>query len=162
MDDGYVCCFTGHRYIDAVDAQRLSEVFDSAIEKLIESGVRVFCAGGALGFDTFAALAIIDKRKTRPFLRLHLYLPCKEQAEKWSERDKRIYSYILKEADEITYTSENYTKGCMLHRNRCLVDNADFCLAYCKKTTGGTAYTLNYAKKKSIRTLNIARMLEKA
>ena len=159
MKDTYVCCFTGHRKIDREDLDKLNELLDRVIEKLTERGTREFRAGGALGFDTLAALAVLKKREKYPQIRLHLMLPCKDQAAKWSDEDRQKYEYILKRADEVTYTSEKYTSSCMLLRDRRLVEGSDFCIAYCKRDTGGTAYTLSYAKEMSLSTLNIAMMI---
>lgn len=159
MENTYVCCFTGHREIEREDIAALPGVLDRVVEKLIERGVCEFRAGGALGFDMLAALKVLEKREKYPHIRLHLFLPCKDQAARWSDTDKQKYEYILQRADEVTYTSEVYRRGCMLLRDRRLVEGSDFCIAYCKRDTGGTAYTLSYAKKKSLSTLNIASMI---
>ena len=159
MKQNFVCCFTGHRSIDAEVASRLSEVLDGAIEKLIAAGVTTFRSGGAVGFDTFAALKIIEKKRENPAIRLELYLPCRDQSARWDDYCKEAYEYLLKSADGITYTSEKYSRGCMLDRDRKMVEGSDFCIGYCTKSRGGTAYTLEYAKKSGVRTLNIAAMM---
>ncbi len=156
----YICCFTGHRSIDPSERERLSEVLDGIVEKLCESGVTVFRAGGAVGFDTLAALNVINKKKKYPHVQLHLYLPCKNQTEKWNGYNMKAYEFIMANADKVIYTSEEYTKWCMLHRDRCMVDGAQFCVAFCRKSEGGTAYTLKYAKDHGVRTINIATMLQ--
>ena len=156
MRKGYVCCFTGHRSIESIDIDILHTVLGDILEKMIKNGVTVFRSGGAYGFDICAALEVIEKRKKYPFVQLHLYLPCKEQTLNWDGRDKEIYLKMLDNADKIIYTSEEYSAGCMHHGDRCLVDGADVCVAYCKKSKGGTAYTLNYAKEKRLAILNIA------
>ncbi len=154
----YICCFTGHRNIDRSERERLGEVLDDVVDKLCESGVTIFRAGGAIGFDTLAALKVIDKKKKYPHIKLHLFLPCKNQTDKWNGYNMQVYEFIMDNADEVTYTSEEYTKWCMLHRDRCLVKGASFCVAFCKKSEGGTAYTLDYAKKQGLRVINIASM----
>ena len=148
------CMFTGHRYIGAKDVARIPEWLDEQIESLIEQGYTDFCAGGALGFDTLAALKVIEKKEKYGFIKLHLYLPCRTQEKGWSDSLKRAYYYILGKADSTRYASEDYTKWCMQKRNRDMVDAADVCLAYCKKSTGGTRYTLTYAEKKGIKVIN--------
>ena len=153
------CCFTGHRMIDPSERDRLVLALDDIIQRLCESGVTVFRTGGAIGFDTLAALAVIKKKKTRPDIKLHLFLPCKDQSAKWNGYNAKVYEFIMDSADEITYTAEEYTRGCMLHRDRCLVNGSGFCVAFCKKDEGGTAYTLNYAKSHGVRTINIAKMI---
>ena len=155
----YVCCFTGHRNIEQAEKERLVAVLDEVIEKLCASGVTVFRAGGAIGFDTLAALKVIEKKQKYPSIKLHLFLPCKNQTDKWNGYNMEAYEFIMSNADDITYTSEQYTRGCMLHRDRCMVNGSSFCVAFCEKAEGGTAYTLNYAKTHGVRAINIATML---
>ena len=159
MADGLICCFTGHRDILPEHSESLNTVLDAVVEKLICRGVRVFRAGGAIGFDTVAALRIIEKKKKYPSLELHLFLPCKDQSSLWNGFSKEIYDYVLKNADEVVYTSERFSRGCMLKRNRALVDGAQICVAYCLRDNGGTAYTVKYAEKKGVRVFNIASMI---
>lgn len=162
MSGEYICCFTGHRRIASEHVDTMPTVLDGVIEKLIASGVCIFRTGGAIGFDTAVALKILEKKQKYPFLRLHLFLPCKDQAQNWNDFNKEAYSYVLSAADEIVYTSDTYTKGCMHLRDRRLVEGADFCVAYCTRDSGGSAYTLEYAQKNNVRTLNIASMLEES
>ena len=148
------CCFTGHR--DCKDDRRLRKRLKLAVTELItQRNVRYFCAGGALGFDTIAALCVIRLKKKYPDIRLILVLPCPEQDRYWSDRDKTVYKDIMEKADRVIYTSDRYTRGCMHIRNRCLVDNSAYCIAYCGKSEGGTYYTLNYAASKGLEIINL-------
>ena len=158
----YVCCFTGHRNISISHADCIVEVLDSTIEKLIASGVTVFRTGGALGFDTLAALKVLEKRSRYPQISLHLCLPCKNQTERWGEYDKMVYDYIMGKADSVSYVAHRYYSGCMLARNRQLVKGSDFCVSYCGKDTGGTAYTVGYAKEQNIKIINVHTLCEDA
>ena len=159
VNDNYICCFTGHRSIAVENIDKMSALVDSILDMLISQGVTQFRTGGAVGFDTLAALKIIEKKKNNPHIQLHLILPCKNQSESWNELCQKIYSYTLEAADSITYISDTYVSGCMLKRNRSLVDGSQFCVAYCISEDGGSAYTLNYAKKQGLRTINVATML---
>lgn len=156
-----VCCFTGHRNIPPTHMLKLPELLDNELERLILSGVEIFRGGGAVGFDTIAELKALEKRKKYPHIRLELILPCKDQVKKWNERDRAIYEYILKEADVVSYVEEKYTPYCMHARNRRLVNESDFCLAYLSEQGGGTAYTVNYAKKKNVDVINLFDRLSK-
>ena len=146
------CCFTGHRKIAKEDIVIIPEILDKLIDKLVGMGVRSFRAGGAPGFDTLAALAVLRKKKKYPELSLILDLPCRNHCIGWGGEDKSIYNYVLSQADEINYAEPTYTQGCIMKRNRMLVDNADICIAYCTRDSGGTAYTLDYAKKNGLTT----------
>lgn len=151
-----VCCFTGHRDIAPQDAERLRGRLDEVISFLISKGVRTFRCGGAVGFDTLAALIVIEKKLDGADVSLELYLPCRDQSSGWSYFNRQTYDYVLSEANSVHYSEEVYKSGCMLKRDREMVDGSTYCVAYCKKESGGTAYTLNYAKKKGVRTLNLA------
>lgn len=146
-----ICCFTGHRQIPEELVVRLPSRLDSLLERLIAEGYREFRCGGAQGFDTIAALKVLEKKKIYgESIRLCLYLPCKDQTRGWSESAKRAYSMVLERADEVHYTSEIYTRSCMHARNRALVDGSDLCVALCLSSHGGTAYTVSYAKSHSL------------
>lgn len=56
---GQTACFTGHRRIPAEQVGGICEQLNTAIVSLIERGYIFFCAGGALGYDTLAAQAVI-------------------------------------------------------------------------------------------------------
>lgn len=147
------CCFTGHRIIPTAYAPQLYASLNREIEQLVKTGYRDFLAGGALGFDTMAAKAVLDLKNKYP-IRLVLILPCENQCHGWSLADKQMYNSILNSADSVFYASDQYTRDCMHKRNRMLVDNSSVCIAYMTKPTGGTAYTVNYAQnldKKIIR-----------
>lgn len=85
-----------------------------------------------------------------PTLKLHCVLPCESQADKWSAFARERYTAILSAANKVTYVRRKYTSGCMLERNRYLVDHADVLLAvYNGEWWGGTAATVRYAQKSS-------------
>ncbi len=150
------CCFTGHRNIPPEAWPALSQRLEAAVERLIGEGYRRFAAGGALGFDTMAAGAVLRLRKKYPQIRLILVLPCPSQADRWPAADIAVYRRILRQADQVVYTSQCYTRGCMFLRNRRLVDLSSVCLCYRTSPTGGTAYTVRYAQSQGLRVENLA------
>lgn len=150
------CCFTGHRFIPQEDSDEIKYRLENIIIQLIEQGVKFFGAGGALGFDTLAAQTVLKLKGRFPHIRLILVLPCKDQTKSWKEEDKIIYNNIMAKADKAVYTSEYYYNGCMHTRNRHLVDNSQFCICYLTENKGGTAYTVDYAKKKGLKIFNVA------
>lgn len=151
-----ICSFTGHRIIPTAVREDIKERLHSTLTELIEKGVTLFIAGGALGFDTLAALEVIALREKYPEIKLRLAIPCEDQTKRWQEKDVLLYEEIMKKADEVVYTSRAYTSGCMHIRNRYMVDSSDFCVAYMTKASGGTAYTVGYAKEKGVEVINIA------
>lgn len=150
-----VCCFTGHREIPAEKYMYIKGNLDEEIENQIKKGVTTFCAGGAKGFDTIAAVSVLAARRSHPEIKLVLILPCANQAQYWSELDKLNYEEIKRRADEVIVLSEHYTNFCMQLRNRALVDRSGVCICYLEKNTGGTAYTVNYAKKQGLEIINV-------
>ena len=151
------CCFTGHREIPLLDLSRITRKTREAILSLYSRGVRYFGAGGAIGFDTIAAETVLELRETLcPEIKLILVLPCRDQTRGWkNERDLRRYAECLRLADKVVYTSDAYHRGCMHKRNRHLVDQSAYCIAYLTKPSGGTAYTVVYAEQRGLVILKI-------
>lgn len=150
------CCFSGHRFIKKAFLERLSNDLYKSIEELIEKGVTRFAAGGALGFDTLAAKTVLKAKEKYPHIELLLILPCKNQAERWREKDKAIYENIKEQSDTIIYTTEFYVDGCMQARNRALVDMSSFLICFKERDSGGAAYTVNYAVNEGLKIINLA------
>lgn len=150
------CCFTGHRYIPGAEKDRLAQCLDMRVQELIMHGFRFFGTGGALGFDTMAAQTVLHLREKYPYIKLILVLPCKDQDRRWRTEDQAIFESIKQRADKVVCPNVNYYRGCMQIRNRHLVDESNICICYLTKNSGGTYYTVQYAKKKGIRVINLA------
>lgn len=145
FDAGTACCFSGHRFIKNSDLELIKKNLIEIIKNLYAEGFRVFLSGGAIGFDTMAAEAVISLRNQLEDIRLVMALPCRNQDIKWTAGQKRLYNKVLSLADEVIYVSESYTAGCMHKRNRFMVDSSSAVVTYITHMGGGTAYTLNYA-----------------
>ena len=148
-------CFSGHRYIDFNTAVKIPPVLKKLIEGYIARGIYRFRAGGAMGFDTIVATCILELKPKYPHIKLELILPCRDQDNTFDEASKKVYRLILKKADYIEYVSERYNNGCMLARNRALVNGSSACVVFCRKSSGGTAYTMAHALKQGIEVVNI-------
>ena len=152
----YTCCFTGHRALPPEERGAIAYQLEQTVIMLIQAGIRFFGAGGARGFDTLAAQTILKLQREYPQIKLILVLPCLSQTRGWRDEDIKVYERIKAAANKITYTSENYTQGCMHKRNRHLVDHSSICVCYLTEDRGGTAYTVNYAKKQGLKVINLA------
>ena len=150
------CCFSGHRHLPKQQILHIHNLLVKHILKLIHIGVNTFICGGALGFDTLAALAVLKIRSIYPHIQLILALPSPQQTSGWSTNDIAVYQSILKQANQIIYMSQEHHSGCMHMRNHYMVDNSLYCICYLVNQTGGTAYTVQYAKKKNRHIFNIA------
>ena len=151
-------CFTGHR-----DVKKYDDVYNrtiNAVEILINKGSLCFYVGGALGFDMLATNVIINLKSKYPQIKLILLLPFKEpwKVEKnWTDNDIIDYNAILKKADKIIFINDYYKRGCYYERNRFLIDNSNVCIAYQRRKSGGTAYTVDYAQKHQVSVINLAK-----
>ena len=136
---------TGHRMVKKnLNLIHLTYQF----KNLIERGFNTFLTGMALGFDSICFDILYDL-KSEYDIKLISVLPCKNQSYYWNSEDKDLYKKRLEKADEIICLNEKYVNGCMFERNRFLVDNSNIIVAYYYKNSGGTHYTVNYAKSKN-------------
>ena len=124
--------------------------------ELYRRGILYYGAGGAVGFDCLAAQTVLRLRESCPDMKLILVLPCLNQTRGWRAEDVAEYERIKEQADKVTYVSQQYTRDCMFKRNRHLVDYSSVCICYLEKAAGGTAYTVEYAKKRGLRITNLA------
>lgn len=157
IDRNITCCFTGHRTIPPGMEEYLTGRVMDGVKYLHERGTKTFLSGGALGFDTLAARAVIKCQEVYSDIQLFIIAPCQDQDKLWSPKDKEAYTKIKKSANEVICLSEHYYSGCMHTRNRYLVDNSSTCICYKVKQDGGTAYTVDYAKKHGLTVFNLAR-----
>ena len=155
MENG-VCSFTGHRIIKKEHEDSLPGLLSRAIEYAYTAGCRRFLSGGAIGFDTYAARAVMAFRESHSDAKLILVLPCRNQSDKWSYSDREEYERILNLADEVIYVSDTYTSTCMRRRNTYLADEADMLITYVNRLNSGTAQTVRMARGKEIYNLYYA------
>lgn len=155
IDKKRTACFTGHRKIPAHDIRKIEKQLDRIIKKLYRKGVIFYGAGGSYGFDMLAEKAVIRARNRHKEIKLILVLPCKNQDKYWTEDNKAAFAEIKNQSDKIVYTSEIYSKDCMHKRNRHLVNFSGYCVAYLNKNSGGTAYTVNYARQNGLEIVNL-------
>ena len=150
------CAFTGHRpksfpwgYDEnAPSCVLLKEVLASQISALAEQGVTDFLSGMAQGVDLWCAQIVLDLRKKNPALKLHAILPCEGQERKWTASAQEHYRSILAQANEGIYVGQEYSRNCMLKRNRYLVDHSSILLAVYNGTyQSGTGMTVRYAQR---------------
>lgn len=155
------CAFTGHRNIKSNHKQALPNLLQRAINYAYEKGCRRFVAGGALGFDTVAAREVLRFRISHPDVSLVLFLPCLDQDSGWSMSQKDAYEYILSNADEVKYISENYDKTCMKRRNQSMAEECDIMIAYVSRDYSGSAQTMRMAVASGKEVYNLYPNLEK-
>ena len=155
---GTACAFTGHRpknfpwkYNEtAPDCVLLKEILAEQIRALADRGVTDFFSGMAQGVDLWSSQIVLGLQKENPVLKLHCVLPCKGQDSKWPVSVQERYRLILAQANEIVYVGQEYSRDCMLKRNRWLVEHSPILLAiYNCLFRSGTGATVRYALKQS-------------
>lgn len=152
----YTCSFTGYRPSklpfgnnkNCEEYQQLYSALENAIRLLIKNGVRYFQTGMAQGVDMICGEIVLELKKEFDIY-LFCVTPYENQALEWDSESISAYKRIISAASGVICTGEDvYTKGCMMKRNRYLVDNADYILAVYDGQKGGTMYTVKYAKEK--------------
>jgi uncharacterized phage-like protein YoqJ len=120
---------------------KLKETFNKLIKI---ANINTFLVGMAVGFDTVCFNVLEEIRKTED-IKIVACIPCENQDYNFSLAQKKEYNRMLLSSDEKIYIAKEYTKACMLKRNRYLVDNSSVLVAYIYKTVGGSYYTAKYA-----------------
>lgn len=128
---------------------KLTPQIQKEIRKSILAGCITFYCGAAQGADIVCGeIVIAEKAAGHPEIQLICVIPFKEQANNWKEPWKTRYNHLLNNTDRVICINDTYQKGCYQIRNRYLVDHCSTLIAiYNGKSTGGTAYTVNYARK---------------
>ena len=140
-----VCALTGHRDLEGFDENALAY----ELESLVKEGYTAFLCGMAQGFDLLA-LKLLAALKQKRTLYLEACIPFEGQEKSFSAETRKLYHELLNVCDRKTVLFPSYCTGCYLARDRYMVDCADLVLAHCEKQTGGTAYTVNYARKRGV------------
>lgn len=107
-------CFTGHRDISE-NKEVLSQHLYRRLENAVKYGITDFYTGGAIGWDTLAALTVISLRRRYPHIKLHLVLPCppEEQSRGWSEQERSLLYETIKAAYTVEQVCSYYSYDCM-------------------------------------------------
>lgn len=138
------CAMTGHRKLPREFDK--NAVYDR-LEELIKSGCDTFFCGMAEGFDLLALECLTDlKQKYRIYI--EACIPYAGQESKFCAEERKKYRELLSWCDKRTVLFPAYRNGCFLIRNKYMVDCCDVLLAYCTKSSGGSAFTVNYAREK--------------
>lgn len=138
MENEKVCCFFGHR--DAPEI--LLPAISAAVRALIEAEeVSVFLVGGHGNFDRLAAEAVASLRQEYPHIRLLL---------------AAAYGSALRNAGEELYDEAFVpaalrgvpAKAAIPRRNRWMVGQSRYVIAFLERETGGAYGAVAYARQK--------------
>ena len=137
------CALTGHR--EVLHDFNKNELYDK-LEELIKQGCDTFFCGMAEGFDLIA-LECLKDLKSKYHIYIEACIPYEGQELHFPPAERKKYRELLLWCDRKTVMFPGYRNGCFLIRNRYMVECADVLLAYCKKSSGGSAYTVKYARE---------------
>lgn len=158
MDRETTCCFTGHRPgklpwgDDETDRRcvALKQAIRRELERAYDRGYRHFICGMAQGCDLYFCEEAQTLRDDRPGVTVEAAIPCETQADKWPREDRERYQRLVGLCDFETMVQHGYDRGCMLRRNRYMVDRSSLLIAAFDGSKGGTLYTASYALKQGI------------
>jgi len=161
MDREHTCCFTGHRPnklpwgADESDP-RCAAVFaqlTAALDRAYEAGCRHFICGMARGSDLYFCQAVLELRERYSNVTVEGAIPCESQTDSWPVAERELHHALLDQCDFETMVQHTYDRGCMMRRNRYMVDRSCRIIAvYDGIPKGGTANTLAYAMKQGLET----------
>lgn len=152
------CCFTGHRELPEKGSPAYAALLfslENAVRDALSEGCRKFLVGGAKGFDLLAGEWILSLKKVDPSVALSVYVPHRDQPNGYSAADRLRYHNLLNGADEVLYLSEPYYPGCMRERNKRMIGDAQYCIAYVRRSRSGSAQTLKMAEAKGLTVFRI-------
>ena len=153
-----VCAFTGHRpnrlpwgeREEDIHCQALKEMLARQLKQVLEQGCRHFLCGMAKGCDLYFAELVLELKKADPGITLTAVLPYPGQADRWPESDRLRYHRILQQCDRVQVLEPVYSDGCMLRRNRAMVDQAQMLISVWDGGRSGTGSTVRYAKEHGV------------
>lgn len=147
------CCFTGHRpeklpwglNESAEDCRRVKILIADLLQELYRSGYRHFICGLAAGADMYFGEAVVALRDEHPDVTLEAAVPYEGQDRRWPASLRERYFRLSLECDTVTVLRKEYAPGCMMARNRYMVDRSSQLLALYDGRPGGTYNTIVYA-----------------
>lgn len=148
--------FTGHRFYDFSQREFIQERLTSAISEAYDHGIRNFISGFALGIDLMAAQLVQSLKCDLPGISLTAAIPFEGQAERYNIYDKRVYRRLLELADKVIVLSDYYYPRCFLDRDKFMVENVSYLIAYYDgREKGETYYTVKKARARGIPIINV-------
>ncbi len=153
-----VCAFTGHRpqrlpwggNEEDPRCQAVKEMIARLLQQAVDLGCREFLCGMARGCDFYFAEAVLALQEVMPEIRLTAMLPCPGQDRGWQEADQIRYRALCAKCTGREILEPAYSEGCMLRRNRAMVDRTQVLISVYDGGPGGTASTVAYAKRRRV------------
>ncbi len=159
-EKSHTCCFTGPRphklsFLQNEEFPQCvmlkKQLTEEILSKAVQFGCDTFLSGMARGVDMICAQLVIDLRSILHMpMRLVCVIPYPGQAKNWPSAEQERYREILSQAERKILVSREYTRSCIMERNRYMVDHSAHMVAVYGGAGGGTKYTLDYARRENL------------
>ena len=157
------CCFSGHRPEKLPWGTReedprcllLKEKIMDAAQTAYAQGYRHFICGMARGCDWYFCEAVLELREAREGISVEAAIPWPGQANGWPEADRRRYQNLVERCNWQSMVSTHYHQGCLLRRDRYMVDHTSLLIAAFNGAPGGTSYTMRYALRRGLEIIDL-------
>jgi len=149
-----VCTFAGHREVYQAN---ISEMLDKAISKIINTDDNFrFLVGGMGEFDGICSSAVRRAKRKYPNkeIRLELVLPYLTHE---LNENKLYYETSFDDVVIPIELAGVHYKSAITKRNRWMVEQSDWLIAFIYRDFGGAYTTLRYAEKKGLQIINLAK-----
>lgn len=131
------------------------------ISKLHQQGYRNFITGMAAGFDLWAGHVVMLLKELKEFSHIKLIaaVPYADQKKSLDEHEQKLYDQIMDATDHREILSQHKSSGCFYRRNDWMLEHSSVLVAYFNGTPGGTQYTVNHAKERGHKIINVCEAL---
>ena len=141
------CCFFGHKDTPSTIAPELENVLTDLIEN---HGVVSFLMGHQGGFDHMALGAVRKLKERYPHITYNVvlaYMPGEKEEWSFYEPEETMYPEGLEEV---------HPRFAISWRNKWMLTESEYVVAYVKHSWGGAAKYYESAQKKNKKIINIA------
>ena len=161
IQSAVTCCFSGHRPSklpwgyreEDLRCQDLKMDIVQALIGIYDRGYRCFLCGMAEGCDLYFAESVLLLQEIHPDVQLEAAVPFRGQADRWSAKERERYQSILGRCSQVHVLQESYSPGCLLSRNRFMVNRSSLLLCCYNGEAGGTRSTILYARSRDVETV---------
>ena len=149
-----VCTFAGHREVYQAN---IADRLDEAIAQIIETDDSFrFLVGGMGDFDGMCSSAVRRAKRKYPDKQISLELVLPYLTQELNE-NKLYYETSYDDVVIPIELAGVHYKSAITKRNRWMVENSKWLVAFVYRDFGGAYTTLRYAEKKGLQIINLAK-----
>lgn len=115
------------------------------IEKAVRTGHHQFLCGFTAGIDFLFAETVLELREKNPSITLESVLAYESEAAAWDETIRDRYYDLLAQCSRERLLQTRYTPGCLVQRNKYLVDHTDLLLTMTDGLLGNAMQAIEHA-----------------